>query len=333
MKLTKTFARKVVFPAVMAVGGDRLLLAAGKNRCINVMYHGVVQEDSTYFSPRHIEVGQFERQLYYLKRNFRIISLSAAFDHLQNGKPFKEKTITVSFDDGFQNNLTHALPLLEKYAIPTTFFVSSVCTEPMTTRWLWSEVIAALKYFYPSAVIQLGDHRFVRYADTKTGLSITQFLKTCPYNLRDEYITHLMNEYALEAQIKTISEEVWKLMNRDELIQLSRSSVVEIGSHGRLHYNLGDISSDKAWDELITSKRALEETIGKPVQTIAYPDGSYTEEVKNLAEKAGYTGQLAVDFRTLSDSTDKRIMARHGISSTTTFESNMLFLNKAFLKG
>ena len=39
---------------------------------------------------------------------------------------YTKKTITISFDDGFANNLNVALPILEKYDIPVTFFVSGI---------------------------------------------------------------------------------------------------------------------------------------------------------------------------------------------------------------
>ena len=40
-------------------------------------------------------------------------------------KQLKKKYVTISFDDGFINNLTNALPLLEKYNVPATFFIST----------------------------------------------------------------------------------------------------------------------------------------------------------------------------------------------------------------
>ncbi|NQV02516.1 MAG: hypothetical protein HQ542_07720, partial [Bacteroidia bacterium] len=82
--------------------------------------------------------------------------------------------------------------------------------------------------------------------------------------------------------------------------------------------------------ELNTSKALLEETTQKDITMIAYPDGSYSSEVKDLAEQSGYDNQLAVKYRCTDDLTDSRILPRFGIAVTTTFESNMFFINKAF---
>jgi len=52
--------------------------------------------------------------------------------------------------------------------------------------------------------------------------------------------------------------------------------------------------------------------------------------IKDEAEKLGYDYQIAVDYVYPEDSTDLRIMNRHGIPSTTTYEANILLLNNAF---
>src|SRR5690606_2386794 len=148
MNFQKSIARKIVFPAVMKLGFDKVLRSRSAPSILNVMYHGVVESDSTFFSPRHIHVAQFEKQLKYLKRNFTILTIDDAFYKLVNNEKLDRKYVTVSFDDGFKNNLNTALPLLEKYEIPTTFFVSGVCAKESGNRILWSELISALNYFY-----------------------------------------------------------------------------------------------------------------------------------------------------------------------------------------
>ena len=83
-------------------------------------------------------------------------------------------------------------------------------------------------------------------------------------------------------------EEIWKLMDKEALIKFSQSKVIEIGSHGHWHFNLGDFKINEAKLELEKSKQLLEKAIGKSIDMIAYPDGSYTEGVKDVAQKLGY---------------------------------------------
>ncbi len=330
MKITKKIARKIIFPSLMMLKVDKLIQALSKNTYLNIMYHGVVPNDTTYFSPRNITEKQFEKQLKYFKKNFDIISVNEAFRRIQNNVKPQRKTITISFDDGFKNNLTTALPLLEKYDIPTTFFISSIIVEENEVCCLWSELIATLNYFHRNEIVNIGPYRFNNLFDAKNNISLTDMLKSCSAEERDKLLSELVNKYDLNTKIKEIPEEIWKLMNIDELKQLSQSNIVDIGSHGHLHYNLGEVSIRKAKEELNTSKVLLEKTVNQEISLIAYPDGSYNDSVKDAAEKIGYTGQFAVNYKTPSDIQDKRIMNRHGLASTTTYESNIIFLNKAF---
>ena len=330
MNISKKIARKIVFPTMMGLGIDKLIRIKSDNSIINVMYHGVVLENSTYFSPRHITKQQFEKHLMFYKKNFDIISTSEAFHYIQNGIKLKKKTLTISFDDGFQNNLNIALPLLEQYDINATFFISSICTQEMKIRCLWPELIAALYYFYKDQIITLKQFKFTNLIDIENNINLTDLLKSCSYSERERLLEKLVSNYNLENKLKSIPTEVWNLMTKDELIQLSKSKVIEIGSHGHLHYNLGNICIEDANRELLQSKNLLEKTLDIDVNMIAYPDGSYNEEVKNVAQKIGYLYQMAVNYTEDKDTDDLRIMNRYGISNTTTFESNMIFLSKAF---
>ncbi len=326
MNFKKRISRKLLFPIAMRLGIDKVISSLTPNSILNIMYHGVVEQDSCFFSPRHLSKEQFEQQLIYLKKNFNIIRLHEAFE---NNIDTSKKTITISFDDGFKNNLDTALPLLEKHQVPATFFISSVCTEEMDHRFLWSELIAGLNYFYKDQWISVGEHEYKNLIDANNN-SLADFLKRQTPKKRDILLKEMADKYDLVNKITSLPEEIWKLMAKEELIQFSKSKFVDIGSHGHLHYNLGEISLEEAKSELLKSKQKLSEVLGQEINMIAYPDGSYTEKVKDIAEDLGYQYQLAVSYHYDQDKTDKRILNRHGIASTTTFDSNMLSLNLAF---
>ena len=330
MKIQKKIARKLVFPLLMKLGVDVLIRNRAKNSILNVMYHGVVSSDSCYFSPRHITANQFEQHLKYYKKNFTIITCNEAFKKLSQKKEIEKKYLTISFDDGFKNNLTTALPLLEKYDIPTTFFISSVCTLNNETNYLWSEVIAALNYFYKAKDLEVDNLVFQNFKNQN--ISLSDYIKSLPYKKRDEVLNEIEKKYDLKVKIESLPEEIWKLLSPKELIELSKSPVTNIGSHGHNHYNLGEIDPKAALKELRYSKKLLSELLKSEINLFAYPDGSYSKAIKDITEKLEYTGQFAVNYKLHDDHSDLRIINRHGIASTTTFHSNMLSLNMAFNK-
>jgi len=70
MKITKKIAREIIFPMITLTGSEKLLSFFTKNSILNVMYHGVVNKDSSGYTARHIDAKQFEKQLkYYSKQN------------------------------------------------------------------------------------------------------------------------------------------------------------------------------------------------------------------------------------------------------------------------
>jgi peptidoglycan/xylan/chitin deacetylase (PgdA/CDA1 family) len=330
VNFTKIIARKIIFPVLLKTGLEKLYRNAADHSILNVMYHGVVQSDSTYFSPRHITASQFEQHLKYYQKEFEIITLKDAFEYKLKPGKLKKKAITISFDDGFQNNLKVALPLLEKYNMQATFFIATLPFQPHSMGVLWPEIIACLNCFYKDSVVETGPYRFEGLIDRKHHLNIHDFLTTTTPQNRDSILRSLLEKYDLMKKFQELPEEIWSLMTAEELVQFSKSKNVSIGSHSHMHYNLGNIDPKKAEADLQTSKKLLENLIGKEVNMLAYPDGSYTQEVKNSADKLGFNYQLAVNYKFGEDQKDPRILNRFGISSTTTFESNMIFLNKAF---
>jgi peptidoglycan/xylan/chitin deacetylase (PgdA/CDA1 family) len=331
MSIAKQIARKLVYPALMRLGADKWLRARASHNMLNVFYHGVTHEDARGYSPINIPAALFEQQMAYFRREFDIVSLREAFEMYRQGIQPRRKTVTISFDDGYRNNLTTALPILARYDIPATFFLCSVIADPEAPRYLWSDVYYTLRYFYPNETIEVGDCTFKNYKDTVTGIGLSSFIKEIKSaSQRDQVLAEIISKYNIAEKIKQVNTDNWQLMNLDELKQFSQSPLVKIGSHGHLHYNLGVIAPSDAEVELKKSKTLLEAIVQKEIDMIAYPDGSYTEEVKNLTQKSGYRYQLAVNYRCHGDDMDTRIIHRYGVSTTTTFESAILNTNHAF---
>lgn len=91
-----------------------------------LMYHMVCEsshrEERRYACPPTM----FRRQMAYLKRaGYRVISLEDLATSLAEGKPLDGRQVVITFDDGFRDNYTSALPVLKEYGYPATVFVVS----------------------------------------------------------------------------------------------------------------------------------------------------------------------------------------------------------------
>jgi len=83
------------------------------------MYHSIA-DDGWFFS---VSPREFERQIAYLSKQYHAVTLTHIADFLEGKKSLLPRSVAVTFDDGYRNFLTDALPVLEKYHVPATLFV------------------------------------------------------------------------------------------------------------------------------------------------------------------------------------------------------------------
>ena len=122
--MIKTLKRKVLVPLLYQSGIPFRSWKAGQQNVI-LNYHGVIAEPFARINNRHVSAAQFEQDLRFYHKHFDVVSLADIFAHPAGPGSKGRPKLAVTFDDGFENNLTTALPLLEKYACPATIFVMS----------------------------------------------------------------------------------------------------------------------------------------------------------------------------------------------------------------
>ena len=99
------------------------------------MYHRVMEDEKMGEDLNHglsVSCSNFEKQLKILKSRFYLCSLNEFVSNLE--KKSNKFMITITFDDGYKDNLFNALPILEKFEIPASIYI--------TTRFLKKEVIS-----------------------------------------------------------------------------------------------------------------------------------------------------------------------------------------------
>lgn len=82
-------------------------------------------------------------------------------------------------------------------------------------------------------------------------------------------------------------------LNWAEIIMLSNSGLIEIGSHTLDHAQLNTLDSDSKRSQIQKSKSIIEQKINKQVVSFAYPYGAFDSETIQLAREAGYTSAVS----------------------------------------
>ena len=127
-------------------------------------------------------------------------------------------------------------------------------------------------------------------------------------NYRNAY--PILKKYNLKGTIFLISDYVGTYHNYltwTQAEEMQESGLINFESHTLSHEQLDSTSPEETWNQVDGSKKALEWHLGKEINFLAYPCGSYDEELQRMVKDAGYKGAFTVNHG-LADKQDNRYL-------------------------
>jgi peptidoglycan/xylan/chitin deacetylase (PgdA/CDA1 family) len=115
----------------------------GERQVPVIMYHDVCRQPSIWFD---LPTAQFEQQMAALKAaDAQVVPLAEVVAHFRAGRPLPARAIALTFDDGTLGDFTDALPVLQRYGYPATFFVHTGYVGKQTSKdhMTWDQLRAA----------------------------------------------------------------------------------------------------------------------------------------------------------------------------------------------
>jgi peptidoglycan/xylan/chitin deacetylase (PgdA/CDA1 family) len=263
-----------------------------------LMYHRVLPDNADTFSADSIVVRPrtFERQMAFLKRHFRVLSVQELEEHLTSRTPLPPRSCIVTFDDGWHDNFEFALPILEQHQVPAIVFVATDYIGGSTC--FWQERVARLLFH---AVEHGGSARelaerwlpsdIAKLASNERRSAIRDRVDRMK-NLPAEEIAAL-EELLVERMATSGAESPPagddRFMTWPEVRRLAQGNLVAIGSHGKTHTPLTALGDAEAGHEMAQSRATIGTEIERPVTAIGYPNGNFSDRIIELARAAGYT--------------------------------------------
>jgi peptidoglycan/xylan/chitin deacetylase (PgdA/CDA1 family) len=93
----------------------------GDRRLRVLMYHKV---NDLPGNPLSVPVGVFDEQMAQLRElGYTVVALDDVLEYYANAAELPARSVLITFDDGYRDNLEHAAPVLERYGYPAVLFV------------------------------------------------------------------------------------------------------------------------------------------------------------------------------------------------------------------
>jgi len=316
-KLNRTFT-----DFVFKTNLEKLIFSQKKGAVI-LCYHGVDLFEDKRFNMRFFSNKTLEKHFYYLKKYTNVISIQDYFDQ----KWDKNKlNVALTFDDGYRNNYLYLKPLVQKYQIPVSIYITGLNNTPY--KFLWADFADLVLHFTKRKSFVVGNQEFRKDSNgnilNEEGLTPKLKIKEVGnWEYKEEFFKLFESEFQ-EIQKKPELSDYWQIMSDQEIRECSKSQFINIGSHGFLHNNLNNISLDLAKKEILDSKIYLENITQKEICEIAYPDGGYTKDLSKCCfEEFQMKYQLACSFLFENDYNEPFLRSRLDLYPVDTIPNQL----------
>ncbi|MDI6750886.1 MAG: polysaccharide deacetylase family protein [Rhodocyclaceae bacterium] len=241
------------------------------------------------------DAERFDALMRFVADNFSVLPLPEAVDRLQSGS-LPHRACCITFDDGYADNLTIAVPILEKYRLPATVFIATGYLDGgrMFNDAVIDAIAATTKPELDLGSIGLGVHPIHSLEQKQAAIdAILSRIKLSTPELRDQQVKTILEASGcsdLPHDIMLTSQQVREMSDRG----------IEIGGHTNAHTILSTLDEKRAYGEIVTGKHLLEAIIGNSLTSFAYPNGKpgrdYTERHISLVKTAGFKRAVTTGY-------------------------------------
>jgi peptidoglycan/xylan/chitin deacetylase (PgdA/CDA1 family) len=278
---------KTAFQLASSTGGPKLSI---------LIFHRVLPETDPLF-PDEPDARRFDEVMSWVRTWFKVMPLNAAVDALRK-RNLPPRALAITFDDGYADNRTTALPILERHGLSATFFIA---TGYLNGGRMWNDTVIesirnskvkslelnAIKPFRDSGLNSLPIRSLL---DKRNAIQrIVGQIKYLPATEREATSQSIADQCAANLPNNL-------MMTGEQIIDLQRAGML-IGAHTITHPILAKLGPDDARKEISGSKQFLESLLEEEINLFAYPNGRPDLDfqikdaaiVKELGFKAGVT--------------------------------------------
>ncbi|MFP5078548.1 polysaccharide deacetylase family protein [Rhizobium sp. YIM 134829] len=275
---TAKFSARTAILEAASLAASTGLSNKPRGRGVILTLHHVRPKISSPLDPNgHLEITPDFLELVITElaaRGYDFLSIEAVPARLAGPetRPFAVFTL----DDGYRDNVDHALPVFERHGVPFTVFA---CTGFIRrTHSLWWETALALLRSETSLTLDLGQG-----IETLPARSVAQ--KRAAYAVIGQRIMQgderraiaALNEAARARGLDPLASAHALVLDEAELKALSRHPLATIGAHSVSHRAMARLSPEELHQEIISSRDAVAAIIGRTPTAFAFPYGHHAQ--------------------------------------------------------
>ena len=254
----------------------------------------------------------FSNLLSFLSKNYDVVRLQDGFPPAKKG--LTRTRLAVSFDDGWKDTGMVAFPLAVENRIPFTVFVCSDFAGQHSPFWpeqltrAWRTAANSANQAEEFSVICERGFPTKKFIPSRIGRldELINCMKTVSSTKRAELVRELValdpgNASPFSGLEGTMSWEETKTVDGD---------LCHIGSHGHSHEILTRIPLEQARQEIAVSKKQIAAHLGRECTMFAYPNGSWSNEVREIVLQEGYKKAFINSPGVWTNKTDSMLIPR-----------------------
>jgi peptidoglycan/xylan/chitin deacetylase (PgdA/CDA1 family) len=268
----------------------------GRVEPLILMYHRVTQLPC---DPWRLAVtpDRFAEQIEVLTRRRTVVPLGWLVEKLESGRA-PERTVVITFDDGYVDVLRNAKPVLERFGASATAFLTTGAIGRQ--REFWWDALARILLESPALperlTLSITGRAQTWNVDATADrgdlhLAVWRALRTLADDVRAEVLTEL-ERWAGTAPPPRPSD---RALDPDEARELAASGAFSIGAHSISHASLPALTDADKRREVGDSRSACEQLIGQAVTSFAYPFGDRDRATERVVAECGFLHACATD--------------------------------------
>jgi peptidoglycan/xylan/chitin deacetylase (PgdA/CDA1 family) len=286
------------------LGLKRLRLSARwlRSRFVNgalvLGYHRIANTPADPYSIC-VTSEHFAEHLAVISKNARPMKLQSLVQAVRASE-VPPRAVAVTLDDGYSDNLHVAKPLLERYEVPATIFIT---TGHLGREFWWDQldrILPTSESLPEQLSLNIGGTVHRLEADLRGRHRLGN--SAAVWRQRSLMWLYELLQPLAEGERQQVMEQIqaWpgaasyevsdrKLLSREEVLRLGQGSFIDIGAHSVSHPNLARLPLPEQEAEIRGSKSDLENIINRPVTSFAYPHGSLSDATVTAVRNAGYS--------------------------------------------